>query len=233
MRRILLNFLFPSVCPVCNSPSDSHIHNPICVNCWKRLERYEGPACTICGLPTVSEYTRTCGECLSEKPPFEKMEYFGIYEGPLKESIHLFKFNNVKRLAKPLAQLLHSIIDADYDAVIPVPLHINKLREREFNQTALLGLYLARHIDKPLMLDALIKTRETSLQTDVTGKERRANLKGAFSASQKIKGLRLLLVDDVITTGATIKECAFTLRKAGAASVDAVALARSISKLTT
>jgi ComF family protein len=233
MRSRLLNFLFPSLCPACNSPSDNHTHNPICVNCWTQIARYKGPACTVCGLPTISEYTRTCGECLSHKPPFEKIGYFGIYEGPLKESIHLYKFNNVKRLAAPLAQLLSPIINDAYDAVVPVPMHISKLRKRKFNQTALLGLYLARHLAKPLILDALIKTRETSLQTEVNGRERRLNLKGAFSASRKIIGLRLLLIDDVITTGATIKECAFTLRKEGAASVDVVALARSMPKLTT
>jgi ComF family protein len=233
MRSRLLNFLFPSNCPVCGSLSDSHLYNPVCVKCWTQIQRYEGPACNICGLPTVSEYTRTCGECLSKKPPFERIRYFGIYDGPLKESIHLFKFNGIKRLAEPLAMLMLSVINHDYDAIVPVPLHTQRLREREFNQTALLGLHIARHLDNALMLDALLKTRETDLQTDVSGKERRANLRGAFSASEKIMGLKLLIVDDVITTGATIKECAFTLRKAGASAVDAVALARSMPRLNT
>ncbi len=231
--RSLLNILFPSQCPLCLSASDNHSHNPICSKCWSTITRYEGPACSICGLPTVSSYTRICAECLSKKPPFAEINCYGIYDGALKESIHLLKFRGVKRLAKPLSELLLSQVTDDYDAVVPVPLHINKLREREFNQTALLGRFLSRSINKPLMLDALIKTRNTKLQTAVSGKERRANLRGAFSISNNISGLRLLLVDDVITTGATVRECAETMKRAGAQEITVVALARSMPRINT
>jgi ComF family protein len=231
--RSILNLLFPSQCPLCFSHSDNHSHNPICSKCWSTIARYEGPACSICGLPTVSIYTSICAECLAKKPPFSKINCYGIYDGALKESIHLLKFQGVKRLAKPLSELLVTQCSNDYDAVVPVPLHIKKLKEREFNQTALLGRFLSRSINKPLLLAALIKTRETELQTAVSGKERRANLRGAFSISQDISGMRLLLVDDVITTGATVRECAATMKRAGAKEIRVVALARSMPRINT
>ena len=228
-----LNFFFPSRCPVCNERSDDHSHNPLCFRCWSAITKYEGPACAICGLPTVSPYTKICGECLDNKPPFDKIRYFGIYEGPLKESIHLLKFQGVKRLSIPLAGLIYSLLTDKYDAIIPVPLHTSKLREREFNQTALLGHHLSKALSSPLLMNALCKNHETKLQTDVSGKERRDNLSGAFSASKEISGASILLVDDVITTGATVAECSKVLKKAGALKIDVAALARSMPRINT
>ena len=233
MMSGFLNFFFPSRCPVCNERSDNHSHNPLCGRCWSAITRYEGPACSVCGLPTVSPYTRICGACLDNKPPFDKIHYFGIYEGPLKESIHLLKFQGVRRLSIPLAGLISSLITDKYAAIIPVPLHTSKLREREFNQTALLGRHLSKALSTPLFLNALSKNRETKLQTDVSGKERRDNLSGAFSASKEISGASILLVDDVITTGATVAECSKVLKKAGALKIDVAALARSMPRINT
>jgi len=233
LSRYILNLFFPSECPACQAPSDSHEHNPICSKCWSGIARYEGPSCSICGLPTVSEYTGLCAECLTKTPPFSRITCYSIYEGALKESIHLLKFNGVKRLAKPLGSLLAQLTSNDFDAVIPVPLHISRLREREFNQAALLGYHLSKTFKKPLLPDALRKIRQTELQTAVSGKERRANLRGAFSASGDMSGMRLLLVDDVITTGATVRECSSILKKNGAHEIKVVALARSMPKINT
>jgi ComF family protein len=229
----ILNLLFPSQCPLCQVPSDNHNHNPICSGCWATIKRYEGPSCSVCGLPTVSEYTGLCAECLSKTPPFSKISCYGIYDGALKESIHLLKFNGIKRLAKPLSDMLVKMTADDFDAIVPVPLHISKLREREFNQTALLSRHIAKTINKPLLTEALIKTRKTALQTAVDGKERRSNLRGAFSVSQDVSGMKLTLVDDVITTGATVRECAATLKQAGAQEIRVVALARSMPRINT
>jgi ComF family protein len=143
------------------------------------------------------------------------------------------KFHGVKRLSIPLAGLISSLVSDKYDAIIPVPLHTSKLREREFNQTALIGHHLSKALSTPLITNALCKNRETKLQTDVSGKERRDNLRGAFSASGEIGGISILLVDDVITTGATVTECSRVLKKAGALKIDAVALARSMPRLHT
>src|SRR5512135_758705 len=120
---IFLNLLFPSRCPVCNSPSDSHAHNPFCSACWSSIERYTGASCGICGIPAPSHLTGICAECIREKPPFTKILFYGIYKDTLKESIRLLKFQGVKRLAKPLGSLLLRLPLGDYDAVVPVPLH--------------------------------------------------------------------------------------------------------------
>lgn len=226
----VLNLLFPSQCPICNSPSDKHDHNPFCSECWSSIKRYTGPACSICGLPAPSPVTGICGECLRKKPPFSKILCYGIYDGALKESIHLLKFHGIKRIAKPLGSLLLELRPGNYAAIVPVPLHPKKLKEREFNQTALLGRHLSRVLKIPLLLDSLVKIRETKLQTEVGRTGRLGNLKKAFAVSGNLAGKRLLLVDDVITTGATVSECSSVLIKAGASDVAVIALARSMPK---
>ena len=225
-----LNLLFPSTCPVCGNDSDSHRHNPVCAACWKGIERYSGPACLICGLPMVSEYATYCESCLKSPPSFSKIIYYGIYDGALRKAVHLLKFKRLKRLARPIAALLSELPIPDADGIVPVPLHSKKLRAREFNQTALIGRHVSRQSGIPLLLDVLKKDKATLPQTDVTGKERLKNVKNAFIADKAVDGLRLVLVDDVITTGATANECARVLTKAGAACVTVVALARSMPK---
>lgn len=229
----LLNLLFPSKCPVCGDVSDSFLYNPICTACWESTERYSGPACKICGIPTTSNQTITCESCIKIRPPFSQVLYYGIYEGVLREAIHLLKFNGIKRLSKPLGHLLSKLPVPKADAIVPVPLHNKSLIKREFNQTAIIGRYLSKKLNIPMMLNALRKIKETPPQTDVTGKERLKNVKNAYSASEEIKGLDLLLVDDVITTGATVMECSRTLMNAGANSVTVIALARSMPKQNT
>ncbi|MGD0281219.1 MAG: ComF family protein [Dissulfurispiraceae bacterium] len=223
-----LNLLFPSSCPVCGNDSDSHRHNPVCISCWKGIERYSGPACVTCGIPIVSAHAAHCESCLKTPPSFSKIIYYGIYDGALRKAVHLLKFKGIKRLARPIAELLSELPIPEAEGIVPVPLHPARLREREFNQTALISRHLSRHYGIPLLLDVLKKDRKTPPQTDVSGKERLKNVRNAFIADKAADGLRLILVDDVITTGATVYECARVLTKAGAADVTVVALARSI-----
>ncbi len=164
--------------------------------------------------------------------PFAKIIYYGIYDGALRKAIHLLKFKGIKRLARPIAALLSELPIPDSDGIVPVPLHSKKLREREFNQTALIGRHLSRQSGIPLLLDILKKDKAALPQTDVTGKERVKNVKNTFTACKSASGLRLILVDDVITTGATVYECAKVLKKAGAESITVIAPARSMLKHT-
>jgi len=227
---IILNLLFPGRCPVCGSHSYRHEYNPLCTGCWSSIRRYSGPACKTCGIPTPSPQTGICSECLRKAPPYSKIHCYGIYDGALRTSIHLLKFHGVKRLARPLGILLSALDLGNYDALVPVPLHTNKLRQREFNQTALLCRHLSKILKIPVLLDSLIKVKDTKLQTEVGRAGRLRNLKGAFAVSKEIGGKRLLLVDDVITTGATATECSSVLKKAGAKEIDVVALARSMPR---
>lgn len=177
-------------------------------------------------MPTSSENIGRCEGCLKDTP-FDKVLYYGKYEGILKEVIHHYKFNKVKRLSKPLAMLLSELPIPDSDAIVVVPLQTKRLKEREFNQTAVIGHHLSRRLRIPFLLDALIKVKDTKPQTGLSEEERLRNLKNAFVAMDKVKGLNLLLIDDVITTGATIKECSRALLKAGAKGVTVLALART------
>ncbi|BCB95093.1 hypothetical protein JZK55_00150 [Dissulfurispira thermophila] len=140
------------------------------------------------------------------------------------------KFNGVKRLSGPLSLMLSELPIPKADGIIPVPLHPNRLYKREFNQTASISRHLSKNLKIPLMIDVLKKIKETPPQTDVSGKERFKNIRNAFKVCREINGMNLLLIDDVITTGATIRECSKVLIKAGAKSVVVIALARSMPR---
>ncbi|TAN41160.1 MAG: ComF family protein [Nitrospirae bacterium] len=228
----VINILFPSACPVCKNDSDGFLHAPFCASCWAKIEPYKGPACPVCGEPAVSGHASVCGHCIKNKQPFTKVFFYGIYDGVLKEAIHRFKFCGTRRLGNPLgAFLLQAVLERttmqNIDCIVPVPMHKTGLIERGFNQTAALAAVISEKTGTPLLNNALVKNRITRPQYELDRDERQKNLKGAFSSSGTINGLRVLLVDDVVTTGATVRECAKTLRKKGAADVCIAALARS------
>jgi len=161
------------------------------------------------------------------KPPFSKVFTYGLFEGALVEAIHQFKFHGIKRLSGPLSDLLLTIDIPEADGCVPVPLSIQGLRERGFNQSLLLARNISRQKGIPLFMDVLHKRKETPPQLGLSASERRSNLKGAFQAMKSVQGKRLLLIDDVITTGSTVAECAKQLLKAGARQVTVLSIARS------
>jgi ComF family protein len=188
---------------------------------------YEGPSCAICARPLLSGHAAVCGECLKKRPPFERAFSFGRYDGALRDAIHALKFQPVKRLARPLGLLLNGFDYPPLDGVVPVPLSNSGLRERGFNQSLLIARVIASRRGAPLMARLLYKKKETPPQVSLSRRARLENLRGAFGVRGKLRGERLLLVDDVITTGATAAECAKALRKAGAGEVYVASLARA------
>jgi ComF family protein len=152
---------------------------------------------------------------------------YGLYSDALSEAIHLLKFSGVKRLARPMARLLAELPIPHMDGIVPVPVTGKTLRERGFNQTLLMAKSLSKHLQIPLKIDILSKTKETRPQIGLGARERAVNLKNSFEVRDRLHKTRLLLVDDVMTTGATARECAKTLMKAGAAEVVVITLARS------
>lgn len=223
----LLNLVYPSCCPICKKSSDIFFYSPICKQCWNSISKYTGPSCKICAAPLASEYAGVCSECLSEPPAFSKVLNFGIYAGALAEAIHLMKFYNIRRLAEPFAGFLMQLDIPKCDAIVPVPLSRKALIHREFNQTLLIARRVSKNLRIPLFMDTLHKTKDTLPQVGLNAKERLGNLRRAFKAEGNIKGLTILLLDDVMTTGATLRECAKALRKAGAKETIALTLARS------
>ena len=181
----------------------------------------------ICASPLVSEYSRRCGECLRHPPPFSMVLNYGLYSGALSEAIHLLKFSGLRRLARPLGKLLTELHLPCMDAIVPVPVSAKTLRERGFNQTLLLSKVLSRHLTIPVHMNLLLKKRETLPQIGLGAKERGRNLRNAFEVTRRLNKQGLVLLDDVMTTGATARECAKTLMKAGAREVVVVTLARS------
>jgi len=223
----IINILYPSKCPLCEGNSDKFIHSPLCTYCWSQIRSYNGPSCRICAMPFPSELSSICKQCFKQSPPFSKVINFGIYEGVLAEAINQLKFHGVRRIAKPLGTLMCSLSLPLMDGIVPVPLHIKSLRERGFNQSLLIARILSRSLHIPLFMDILIKKKDTPPQIGLSAKERIANIRNAFTVIGDIKGLRILLVDDVMTTGATARACSHELVKAGALEVIVLTLARS------
>jgi ComF family protein len=163
-----------------------------------------------------------------QKPPlFSKILSYGLYEGVLAEAIHQLKFYGVRRLSKPLGSLLLSLELPGADMIIPVPLSKKGLIRRGFNQSLLIARVVARHSGITLDMDTLFKAKDTPPQLGLSAQERSTNLRNAFGVRGNLRDLRLLLVDDVITTGATVRECTKMLTKAGAKEVTVLSLARA------
>lgn len=222
-----LNLLYPSRCPACGGASDAFSHAPICRLCWRQIRMYVGPSCSVCARPLESEYAGLCGECLRSLPPFSMLLAYGLYAGPLKEAINQLKFMSARRLAGPLGGLLAELGLPRADFIAPVPLSPAALRQRGFNQSALISKSLSKATGIPVGLGLLYKKKETPTQIGLSGRQRRLNLRGAFGVRERLAGQRVLLVDDVVTTGATARECARTLLEAGAGEIIAAALARA------
>lgn len=227
LASAIAGLLYPSRCPICERVSDSFALSPICRACWAAAGPYGGPSCGVCARPLVSEHCTVCGDCLSEKPPYSKAVSYGLYSGALKEAIHALKFSGIRRLARPLGRLLLEVGLPRADVLVPVPQSIRGLRERGFNQSALISGVYTKASGVGLSLDLLLKGRETPPQTGLSRTERKRNLKGAFYVSGGLSGERVLLFDDVMTTGATAEECARTLLKAGAGEVYVATVARA------
>lgn len=227
LAALTLNLLYPSICPLCKKHSDSSEHSPICKNCWDGIKQYSGPACSICATPLVSKYATICESCINNSPKFSRVLNYGLYSGALAEAIHRMKFYGIRRLAKPLTRLLLDLQIPKHDGVLPVPLSKKGLISRGFNQSLLISKMLSKELGILLFTNTLLKIKDTLPQIGLNAKQRMKNIKGAFAVSSNIKGLKLLLVDDVMTTGATARECSKALINAGAKEVIVITLARS------
>ncbi|HXG03277.1 MAG TPA: ComF family protein, partial [Candidatus Binatia bacterium] len=171
-----------------------------------------------------------CGSCRRTPPPWDWARAAGLYTGALREALHAFKFGGRPALAGPLAELVFeqcgAELPATIDALVPVPLGRDRERERGFNQAALVAERLARRLKRPVRPGWLRRIRATPPQSDLGADARRANVRGAFAASARVAGRALVLVDDVLTTGATAAECARVLKAAGARVVGVLTVAR-------
>lgn len=233
----ILEFLLPASCCYCNSPvGDSRIPH-FCSACWSDFTPLQGPLCPTCGKPFDSPEALTyspdhsCLQCMQAPPSFDQALSTGLFEGALREAVHQFKYRPCRSLGKPLGDWMAERINVliAIDMIMPVPLHVQRLRQRGFNQALLLAHRLSLRRNIPLSIDNLVRVRPTRPQVELTGEERKRNVAGAFRLKRpaEVKGRRVVLVDDVFTTGATLQECARSLTRAGASHVYALTLARA------
>jgi ComF family protein len=205
------------------------------LECWAKIRRNLPPFCLRCGrhLEKNNLHKSICLDCLKKNLVFDRAFSPCVYEGTIKQLIHEFKYKDKEYLGQTLVKLMIEFIQEynlpmnDIDFIIPIPLHRTRLREREFNQAKILSNYLAQEFHKNVLDDCLMRNRNTKTQTDLETPERLLNVKGSFSVktSESIKGKNLLLVDDVLTTGATCSEAARALKDAGAGIIFALTLA--------
>ena len=207
-----------------------------------------GPLCVRCGLPFASFHAldssaAECGACRKDAPAFDAARTFGVYTGKLRQAVLRLKFAGDDRLGARLGELLAPTWDSlpqvnegELPLIVPVPLHVSRQRERGFNQTVLLAAGLVRALRKqgargaPQVANTCLRRkRATPPQTGLSVAARRENLRGAFEVvrPEQVRGSSMVLVDDVMTTGATLSACAWTLKRAGAARVMGLVLARA------
>jgi ComF family protein len=241
--------LFPSNCRLCAEPLLAASLLPVCAECLASVRPLTGEYCVVCGQRLLSPYLHAdsspeaarCGLCRRAEMPFAQARAYGSYEGRLRELIHLLKFDRVRpaanALGKMLAPVMASFVPEAGAApllVIPVPLHRTRLRERGFNHAELMARAACKRIvvGTRLKVEAgiLERRRETPPQIGLTAHQRRANLRGAFGVRhpEAVRDRTVLLVDDVMTTGATAAECARVLRRAGAKQVLVATVARTL-----
>jgi len=235
--RELGELVFPPRCQIC----DCFSRPPICEQCAAAFEPIEPPLCERCGCPfdPKSHAPPACGACARGRRALTQARSVGLHVGRLRDAVNALKFGGRLRLGEPLGRRLAPLLGRESpsalnleeppDGLVPVPLHPTRRRERGFDQAERLAAAVSQATGVPLRSGLLVRTRYTTPQIGLSPRERRENVKGAFDLRYPLprEGLRILLVDDVYTTGSTLEECARTLQKAGAGAVYAVTVTRA------
>ena len=241
--RQLLNdvsdIIFPPQCLACAEIINSPERQVFCSPCQEKINFITGSICPICGIPFWDSPAgnHICGNCLTNKPYYTQARAVAAFETIIMDSIHKFKYGRIIFTGNALSSFMADFSFPDFDfseysLLVPVPLHIKKLRERGFNQSLLLAKEMGKRHKLPVNFSLLKRCKFTLTQTGLNKTEREKNIKGAFVVAdkKKVAGENIILIDDVYTTGATINECARVLLKAGAQKVAALTLARVIQK---
>lgn len=231
--NIVTGFFYPPLCVKCSATLLGARAFFLCPECTEEIDYINTGACKLCGAASGAGATHNkgCARCKSGVINFTRAVGVAKYHSPVRDLIHDFKFYGNRRLAKTFAQMMTNRIkelgiDRGIDYVLPVPLHPTREKWRGYNQAALLGKYIAREIKSPFSSKKIFRVRKTESQALLTNNQRLLNLSGAFKAEGIVEGAKILLIDDVLTTGATASECAKALRDAGASRVYVAVFAR-------
>jgi len=235
VTNVLSDLLFPPSCASCGAGVEDWSNSSLCTDCQESIPEIHRPFCERCGLPVlglIEKGAPFCGACLSGRPAFGRTRYGVAYEGIVRDMVVGFKFGRALHLGQTLSELLvrafhRHFHPREFDLIVPIPVHRRRLIRRGFNQAAILAEAVSRFTGIPIDRTSLHKTRDTVPQVGLPRRRRLENLRGSFGISHpdKIRGRRILIVDDVATTGTTVKEASGTLMRGKAASVDALLLA--------
>ena len=235
----LLDLIFPPFCAVCREPLSEERRGPLCTPCWEALERIGPPWCRTCGVPMAAALRTTdaplCGACRM-RPPVYAYARAGVRYGDVaREALHALKFKGRRGLARPLADLVVEggaavLPRGRPDLLVPVPLHPRRQRERGFNQASLLAHRVGEAWSVPVRDDVLARVVATASQTALESPARRANVRNAFRLRhpESVAARHVIVVDDILTTGATVSECVRALQAGGAATVGVLTVARVV-----
>ena len=222
-----VDFIYPPQCIQCRK-----IGYRICPTCWQQRIYFSEEICDICGSP-LRKNSR-CEKCVTTSQSPDKIRSLGPYRGILRNYILAMKFKRDLGLPELILPDLVALMERSnfsFDYLIPVPLSKKRLKQRGYNQVAVWGVPLGKMIGSPLNTTILTQNKETTSQVSLSADERWKNIHGAFSVNtDQIRGKNIVILDDVITTGATLNECARVLRKAGARKIFALTIARSTIK---
>ncbi|HKA61219.1 MAG TPA: ComF family protein [Methylomirabilota bacterium] len=236
---VLLDLVFPPFCPACDAPLSEERRGPLCARCWEALERIGPPWCRTCGVPMAAALRATdtplCGSCRLRPPVFAYARAGARYGDVAREALHALKFKGRRGLAGPLADLLVEggtawLPMGRPDLLVPVPLHPRRQRERGFNQASLLARRIGEAWGVPVRDDVLVRVVATASQTALESQARRSNVRDAFRLRhpESVASRHVVVVDDILTTGATVSECALTLQAGGATTVGVLTVARVV-----
>ncbi len=232
----LADILFPPECRACGTALIADGEHPFCPECLSTINFVASPLCSSCGLPFTETdgVNHLCEECILSTPPFSMARALGKYEGALLDTIHLFKYNGKVSIGEALGRMMakacyDSLATGDYSLIIPVPLHPKKLRERGFNQSLILARQISKRFSVPIDFITLRRVIHTESQVGLSRQKRAVNVRGAFEVTDQtgIENKKILLIDDVYTTGSTARECSKILMKNGAKEVAVLTLARA------
>lgn len=238
-RDAVFSLVFPAPCRICERLLTRANRIPICDNCLASFTPLSEKICTVCGrplesLPALTGESVMCPACKQGKYGFDRARSYGLYQGALIRAILLLKFEEMAPLGRWFAERLAEVVRGESevlaaDVVVPVPLHHDRQRERGYNQADLIARPLARRLGLPCRSVLLVRTKPRPDKLHLSLAERWDSVRGAFAArpGKRVDNFRVLLVDDVMTTGATLDACARALRQAGARSVAGLTVARA------
>lgn len=231
----IIDFILPPRCICCGKTLNAQ--DGVCEDCFNKINFITKPHCAKCGLPFESASSNKdslCGICIKDKKPLFRLSRSAVrYDDISKNMILAFKFMDKTENAKVLSSWLYmagkDIFEQGVDLIVPIPLHYSRLLKRKYNQSALLAKALSKLTGVKVDYSSVTRHKKTKPQVEFSGKARVKNVKGAFEVKhpEKIKGKRIVLIDDVYTTGSTLKECAKALKKAGVKSIDFLTVSRT------